>query len=48
MSWSSFPDKVGSMKNNASQKVTLKASQVNLGNFRNESLHIATKNTLGI
>ena len=32
------PDKVGSMKDNTSQKITLKASGVNLGNFRNESL----------
>ena len=29
------PDKVGSMKNNTSQNITLKASEVN---FRNESL----------
>ena len=33
------PDKVGSMKNNTSQKNTLKASEVNVGNFRIESLH---------
>ena len=30
------PDKVGSMKNNRSQKITLKDSEVNLGNLRNE------------
>ena len=33
------PDKVGSMKNNTSQKNTLKASEVNVGNFSIESLH---------
>jgi len=36
---SSLQAKVGSTKDNTSQKITLKASGVNLGNFRNESLH---------
>ena len=39
------PDKVGSMKDNTSQKIRLKASGVHLGNFRNESLHkVFTRN----